>query len=397
MTAGTAPMLRMTWTDPVSGRNGHVVIDRQVGGLSAGGLRVSRGLTLQEVERLARIMTYKCAAMRVRAGGAKGGIDCDPHDPAKPAMLARFVQAIRFLFDSSWATAEDMGVTQPEIDAAFAAIGIELSVNAALQRSGDAVAATSRMRKALAIKVDGIALGDLAGGYGAAQAVLAGMEHLGMDAASTRAVVQGFGSMGGATARYLARAGIRVVGVVDVRGAVSNDDGLDVEALLAARDDLGEIDRAVLRPGDRTLPREQWLSVPVDVLVPAAVADSITEANAGDVSARLVVEAANIPTTGAAQELLHRRGVVVIPDFVANSGANSWWFWTMLGELDADATAAFGLVRSRMSEAVHAVLRLADERGIPPRRAAEQLAEHNLHDLVAQYGESSPPRARVPA
>lgn len=388
MTAGTAPALRMTWTDPVTGRNGHVVIDRQVGGLSAGGMRVRSGLTLDEVERLARIMTYKCAVMRVRAGGAKGGIDCDPRDPAKAAMLARFVRAIRFLFDRSWATAEDLGVTQPEIDAAFASVGIELSVNAAVQQSGDAAAATSRMRKALDIEVDGIALGDLVGGYGAAQAALAGMEHLGMRAASTRAVVQGFGSMGGATARYLARAGIRVVGVVDVRGAVANDDGLDVEALLRARDHLGEIDRAVLRPGDRTLPRAGWLGIPADVLVPAAVPDAITEANADAVSARLVVEAANIPTTAAARDLLHGRGVVVIPDFVANSGTNSWWFWTVLGELDADADAAFDLVRARMSDTVHAVLRLADERGVPPHGAAEQLAECNLRELVAEYGES---------
>lgn len=388
MTAASAPMLRMTWTDPVTGRNGHVVVDRQVGGLSAGGMRVSSGLTLDEVERLARVMTYKCATMRVRAGGAKGGIDCDPDDPAKPAMLARFVRAIGFLFVASWATAEDMGVTQPEIDVAFAAAGFDLSVNAAVQRSGDAAAATSRMRRALAIEVDGIGLGDLAGGYGAAQAALAGMHHLGMAADSSRAVVQGFGSMGGAVARYLARAGIRVVGVVDVRGAVANDEGLDVETLLAARDQLGQIDRGALRPGDRTLPREGWLDIPAEVLVPAAVADSLTAANAGRVSSRLVVEAANIPTTRAAQDLLHRRGVVVVPDFVANSGANSWWFWTVLGELDADADASFRLIRSRMTDAVHAVLRLADTEGIPPRRAAERLAERNLQDLVAQYGES---------
>lgn len=387
MTAGIAPMLRITWTDPVTGRNGHVVIDRQVGGLSTGGMRVRRGLTLDEVERLARIMTLKCAAMRVRAGGGKGGIDCDPRDPQKPAMLARFVQAIEFLFDRSWCTAEDMGVTQPEIDAAFAAAGLGLSVNAALQRSGDPVAAGSRLRKALAIEVAGVGLGDLAGGYGAAQAALAAMAHLGMSTGSTRAVVQGFGSMGGATARYLAVEGIRVVGVVDAVGAISNDDGLDVEALLAARDGLGEIDRAVLRPGDRTMPRDSWLDIPAEVVVPAAVADAITATNAGEVSARLVVEAANIPTTADAQEVLHRRGVVVIPDFVANSGANSWWFWTMLGDLDADVDQAFDLIRSRMSEAVRRVLHDADERGIPPRRAAERLAEANLEDLVAAHGE----------
>lgn len=386
MTAGLAPLLRITWTDPVTGRNGHVVIDRQVGGLSTGGMRVRPGLTVDEVERLARIMTYKCAIMRVRAGGGKGGIDCDPRDPQKPAMLVRFLRAIEFLFHSTWATAEDMGVTQPEIDAAFTAAGMDMSVHAALRRSGDAEAAASRLRKALAIEVGGVGLGDLAGGYGVAQAALAGMSHLGMSPGSTRAVVQGFGSMGGSTARYLAEEGVRVVGVVDAAGAVANDDGLDVEALLAARDDLGSIDRGALGPNDRMLPREAWLGIPAEVLIPAAVADAITLTNAGEVSARLVVEAANIPTTVGATELLHRRGVVVIPDFLANSGANSWWFWTILGELEADAEQSFALVKARMSEAVSAVLRDADSRGVSPREAAEHLAETNLGDLVAQYG-----------
>src|SRR5206468_5383733 len=99
------------------------------------------------------------------------------------------------------------------------------------------------------------------------------------------------------------------VAVADVQGTIVNPDGLDVDRLLASRSPLGDIARAALGPGDRELPREEWLSVDAEVLVPAAVADAITADNAGRVRGSLVVEAANIPTTEEAQRRLHDRGV----------------------------------------------------------------------------------------
>ena len=215
-----------------------------------------------------------------------------------------------------------------------------------------------------------------------AEASVAAAEYKGWDISKLRAVVQGFGSMGGSSARYLARLGARIVGVVDVNGAVTNPDGLDVELLLRSRTTLGEIDRSALRPGDLELPRERWLEIDADIVVPAAVADAITAENSAAIKARMVVEAANIPTTDDAQRLLHQRGVVVIPDYVANGGANAWWWWTLLGVIEADAEQSFAHVSKVMRETVRRMLELADARHITPRDAANELSMENLDRLA---------------
>ena len=232
-------------------------------------------------------------------------------------------------------------------------------------------------------------MADVIGGYGVAEAAAAGAEHKGWDMKGMRAVVQGFGSMGGSSARYLARHGAKVVGVIDVNGAITNPDGLDVEKLLASRSALGEVDRKALGHEDKQGSRDSWLDIDTDILVPAAVGDVLTAANAGKVKARMVVEAANIPTTDEAQEILFRRGVVVIPDYVANGGANAWWWWTLLGVIEADADQSFKKVHDVMHETVKGMLERADKQRISPRQAADELSMHNLDQLASTLGEDA--------
>jgi glutamate dehydrogenase (NAD(P)+) len=386
MTQSRDPMLRIEWTDPVTSRKGYAVIDRLVGGIAGGGTRVRAGLTLAEVERLAKTMSYKCGAMNLASGGAKGGIDCDPHSPEMRGMLTRFVAAMTPLLDTYWATAEDLGISQSELDSVFKDVGLDMSVHAALKKTGDPPAAMDRVVRGLAIDVEGIGLADVIGGYGVAEAAMAAMTHLGLTAGSTRAVVQGFGSMGGASARYLGRLGVKVVGIVDGNGCMVNPDGLDVEALLSARNELGEVDRGALRDADGMLPLAEWLSIPADILVPAAVPDSIRADNCDQVTARLIVEAANIPTTEEAQARLHERGIVVIPDYVANSGANSWWWWTLSGVIGADADESFAKVSQAMRDTVTRLLELSKAEDLSPRDAAARIAEENLDRIAAEQG-----------
>ncbi len=384
MTQSRDPMLRVEWTDPVTSRKGYVVIDRLVGGIAGGGTRVRAGLTLTEIERLARTMSYKCGAMNLASGGAKGGIDCDPHSPEMRDMLTRFVTAMTPLLDTYWATAEDLGITQSELDSVFQDVGLGMSVHAALKKVGDQDAAMDRVVRGLAVDVEGIGLADVIGGYGVAEAAVAAMPQLGLTAGSTRAVVQGFGSMGGASARYLGRLGVTVVGIIDGNGCIVNPDGLDVEALLSARNELGEVDRTALREADSTLPLAEWLSIPAEIIVPAAVPDCIRADNCDQVTARLIVEAANIPTTEEAQARLHERGVVVIPDFVANSGANSWWWWTLSGVIGASADESFARVAEAMQDTVTRLLELSRDADITPREAAGRIAEENLDRIAAE-------------
>jgi len=296
---------------------------------------------------------------------------------------------MRPLYRNGWGTAEDLGVSQELLSEVFAEQGIGMTVQAMLDRAGDPQAAGRRVSQGLAIQVEGIGLADCIGGYGVAEAAAAAAEHNGWDISTLRAVVQGFGSMGGSSARYLARLGARVVGLVDVNGAVANPAGLDVERLLKLRTTLGEIDRSALRSGDREEPRERWLEIDADIVVPAAVADAITADNSDAIRGRMVVEAANIPTTEEAQSRLYERGVVVIPDYVANGGANAWWWWTLLGTIEADAGQSFKHVSKVMRETVIGMLELADARHITPREASNQLSMENLERLAGLLGEDA--------
>jgi glutamate dehydrogenase (NAD(P)+) len=245
------PYMSLTWTDAETGARGYLVIDALIRGLAGGGLRMRRGCTLAEVSDLARAMSRKEAiafrpgARYLPLGGAKGGIDFDPDEPRARGVLRRYLQAMLPLLQTRWAAGEDLGVRQDELDELAAELGMRSTVDAALPYVEDGAAAgLGRLAAAFAARDRGIGLGELVGGYGVARAALAGLRALGREPGSCTAVVQGFGSMGGATARYLADAGVRVVGVADVRGVVFDEAGLDVERLLATRERLGRIDRS---------------------------------------------------------------------------------------------------------------------------------------------------------
>lgn len=389
------PVFRVIWTDPDTGVQGFCVIHRLVGDIATGGTRMRAGCTLQEVEDLARGMSRKAGVFGLPVGGAKGGIDCDPHDPRARVVLARFVDAMRPLLETRWVTAEDLGVPQTLLDEVFEEAGLGMSLHAALVRSPDPTATLERVRKAYAREVDGVPIADVIGGFGVAEAAVAGLRHLGLDPAASRAVVQGFGSMGGSTARYLDRHGVRVVGVVDRGGVIANPDGLDVEALLRARTVYGEIDRLALRPEDSQLPLEAWLSVEAEVLVPAAVSYTLTDANVDDVRARLVVEAANVPTTAAAEASLVERGIPVIPDFVANTGAAAWAWWTLFGEISEDPPDAFARLRVDMGEVVAEMLAGASAGLGTPREVAASMSRRRLDEFDRRFAAGEPPPAVV--
>ena len=390
MSRPPAPYLRITWTDPATGRQGFVVIDRLVRGLSGGGMRVRDGCTLEEVTRLAATMSLKNGLLDIPAGGAKCGLDCDPRHPDAVDLLRRFVRAMAPLWDSYVATGEDLGVQQSTLNEIFGELGLGSSMRAALRASGDFEAALATVRGALSRTHEGTPLVDLVGGFGVASATAAALERTGRDVRDARVVIQGFGSMGGATARYLARRGALVIGVADVRGLIVNQDGLEVERLLGARDAFGVIDREALGGDDRELPRDDWVGLECDVLVPAALADAINSANCERVRAPLVVEAANLPTAPAADARLEGMGVTVIPDFAANSATAGWAWWLALGEIGPAPEDAFRRIGEVIPALVTEVLDRATAERVSPRRAAREIARERLDRLTAEHGAEAP-------
>lgn len=382
-----APLLDLTWTDPVTGRHGYVVIDSLVRGLASGGLRVRDGCTSEEVRGLAHAMALKEAVVYDPAdrylplGGAKGGLDAPPDATETRGILTRLLQAVRPLLREQWCTGEDLGVRQDELDRVAAEVGLPSTIEPLLTQLPDPDAARARLDRGMAQSVDGVALPDLVGGYGVAETAAAYGQHLGLDVTEVTAAVQGMGTIGGAAARYLTRAGVTVVAVSDYHGVVYNPAGVDVEALLAARDARGLIGRDALRATDRELPREAWLALPVDLLVPAAVSYTIGADDVPNIQARFVVEGANLPTLPEAESALADRDIPVFPDIIANVATNAWWWWVTFGDIDESAGAAFGKISRTVRRLVDTVAGDASSTGRTPRQAALALAHANRERL----------------
>jgi glutamate dehydrogenase (NAD(P)+) len=384
------PLIRLTWTDPVTGAHGYLVVHLLVSGLATGGTRMRAGCTMAEVEDLARGMAAKTAVFDLPVGGAKGGIDFDRKDPRAIGVLTRFCEAMRPWLDAHWVTAEDLGVPQHLIDEVFARIGLGQSYHAAIRRSADPDATMRRVHAGLHAPVDGGLLGDVIGGYGVAQACLAAAHTWQWSVPGTTVAIQGIGTMGGAAAWYLYEAGMRVVAVADAAGTLFHPGGLDIPALLELRDAYGEIDRTRVASDVQRLPRGAVLSTAADILIPAAISYAITPDNSFGVQAKVVVEAANTASTPEAEAMLTARGIPVLPDFVANAGAAAWAWWLLLGQVGDDPEDSFLRLRTEMHAKVGLLLERWIVDGVPPRDTGFAMAA-TRRDALAQDPDGAGP------
>jgi glutamate dehydrogenase (NAD(P)+) len=283
---------------------GFVVFDLPGVPMSAGGTRLAPDVSVTEVALLARAMTYKFAALGDRVGGAKAGVRGDPGDHAgKTDLMARFCAEIRPLADAGrFLTGPDMGTTEED----FAPLR-------------ERRAAPTAMRAV----VGGVPFEDLLTGYGvavAAEAALSARWGWGWDGRGV--AIEGFGKVGGGVAREVTRRGGRVVAASTVAGCVVDPAGLDVELLLALRREHG--DACVTHLGRPVGPPGQlFTEVNADVVVPGTRPGAIGARTAGSLppGVRVIAPAANVPYTVPGADVLRRRGIVALPDFVCNAGA----------------------------------------------------------------------------
>ncbi|MBX5334257.1 Glu/Leu/Phe/Val dehydrogenase [Rhodococcus fascians] len=281
-------------------------------GPAKGGLRYSPGVDIDEVRALAMWMTWKCALLDVPYGGAKGGITIDPRLYSR-GELERVTRRY---------TSEILPIIGPERDIPAPDIGTDEQTMAWMMDTFSVSAGFT---------VPGVVTGkphSVGGSLGRASATsrgvvqiaLAAIEHLGLGRVGVSrltAAVQGFGKVGAGAAAMLAEAGVTVVAVSDQYGAVHRADGLDIPALLTHMSKTGSV---VGFSGGDELEGTALLELDVDVLIPAAVECVINSGNADRVRARVIVEGANGPTTAAADRILADKGVVVVPDILANAG-----------------------------------------------------------------------------
>lgn len=342
--------------DPEVGLKAVVVVDNTAAGPAIGGVRMALDVTVDEVARLARAMTFKNAAAGLPHGGAKSGIVADPSMPAadKARLVRAFGRAIREL--TCYIPGPDMGLDEAMMAHLHAETGRVVGLPAVL---------------------GGIPL-DVLGATGFGVAVAAEVaEELGVvPLRGARVAVQGFGSVGAHAARFLAERGALLVAASDSRGAVVDPGGLDVDKLVAHKAD-GEPVHTF--PGGSPLDPGDLVGVDCEIWIPAARPDVLTEANVGRLRARLVLQGANIPATPAAETWLHGHGVISVPDFIANAGGVICGAIEYAGGSRSDAFAA---IEDKVRTNTRAVLQLAAREGIEPREAAERLAAERVDEAM---------------
>ena len=360
-------------SDRRSGMRGVLVIDNTARGMGKGGTRMSPSLTVSEIARLARTMTWKWAATDLFHGGAKAGILFDPDSPHKEGALRAFARALRNEVPEEYVFGLDMGLN--ERDAAILA-----------DELGDRGAAVGLPRALGGLPYDELGVT----GFGVAEAADAAAEAIGLPLQGAKVCIQGFGAVGQAAAVRLHELGAVVIAVSTSQGAVIDPDGVDVGALVELRKTHG--DACVLRLGGPR-PAADALGVECDVLIPAAREDVIDGSVAESLTAKLVVEGANLPTTRAAREILHERRVTVVPDFIANAGGTV----AAAHSMDArhspfvvDTEDVFAMISSKLRRNAVLVIDESLKRGIAPHEAARSIAQERVRTAMELRGQLNP-------
>jgi glutamate dehydrogenase (NAD(P)+) len=331
-----------------------------------GGIRYHPNVTFDEVRALASWMTWKCATVNIPFGGAKGGIICDPHQLSRNE-LERLTR--RYAYEIS-------PIIGPAVDIPAPDVYTDAQVMAWIMDTYSMTHGQS---------APGVVTGKptfLGGSFGRNEATARGCffvirsacARLGIQLANATVAIQGFGNAGSIAATLLSQHGARVIAVSDSRGGIFRRDGLDVAAVHEHKTRTGRVEGF---PGAEPISSEALLELDCDVLVPAALENQITLANAAAVRARLVAEAANGPTTPGADRVLHERGIMVLPDILANAGGVtvSYFEWVQdLQELFWDEEDVNRRLEKVMGKAFDDVYQTAKKYAVDMRSGAYILA-----------------------
>lgn len=334
--------------EPRVGLRAVVVVDNVMRGPAIGGVRMAPDVSTEECFRLARAMTFKNAAAGLAHGGGKSVIFADPKMPReqKESVMRAFACAIRGL--DEYIPGPDMGTDERCMGWVQDEIGRVVG---------------------LPPDLGGIPLDEIgATGFGLGVAVDAARGHCKLELKGARVAVQGFGAVGKHAARFLARKGASLVAASDSHGTVIDSRGIDVADLIRVKDAGGTVlDYAHGEKADR----DAIIDVACEVWIPAARPDVITADNVGRLRTKLVAQGANIPISAEAEAVLHKRGVLSIPDFIANAGGV---ICASVEYHGGTQEAAFETIEEKIAANTRAVLEVVGRDGVEPRVAAVALA-----------------------
>lgn len=335
-------------------------------GPGKGGVRFHQDVTLSEVLALAGLMTVKNAAVGVPYGGAKGGIRVDPRT-LSVGELERLTR--RYTSEINMLIGPDKDIPAPDVNTneqIMAWMMDTYSINNGSTITGVVTGKPVALGGSLGRKE--------ATGRGVFVVARAAAEHLGLDLAGMRVNIQGFGNVGGTVARLLADAGALVGSVQDVSGTIMNSSGLDIPKLSRWCDDGNPL--VEFSAGD-VIPNEQFWDLESDLLIPAAFEQQITLSNVNRIRTRIIVEGANGPVTTQADDVLRDRGILVIPDVIANAGGVTVSYFEWVQDFSSFFWSEHEIrlqLERMMADAFSATMSLAQERGVTPRTATYILA-----------------------
>lgn len=346
---------------------GYRVIHSTILGPSKGGIRFDLHVNLDEVKALAAWMTWKCAVVDIPYGGAKGGVACNPREMSAgeiERLMRAYTQAMADVFGP------DRDIPAPDMGTGPREMAWLMDQFSRIQGMTTHAVVTGKPL------VMGGSLGRTeATGRGVMVTAMAAMEKLKINPYKATCAVQGFGNVGSWAARLLHERGLIVQAVSDLSGAYYNEKGIDIEKAVQYRDtNKGSLEGF---SGAEKISNDALLTLPVDLLVPAATEDVITSTNAPNIKARLIVEGANGPTSSKADNIINEKGIMVVPDILANAGGVtvSYFEWVQ-NRLGYKWTADRVNRRSDriMKDAFINVYRVAQEYKVPMRIAAYMVA-----------------------
>jgi len=364
--------------DPSIGMKGILCIDNTALGPGKGGMRIRDGVDVLEVFKLARTMTWKCALAELPFGGAKGGINADPYTIDKIKYMKSFARAISVFCPDQWVSAPDMNVGEKEIEAFVEVIGDRQAATGKPEHLGGiphelgttGFGVGISIERSLAVLSQVSPILELSRGV----PILESLTGL-------KVVIQGFGNVGSELAKYIADKDATVVGISDYWGAIYDPEGIDISKALRHAYATEEDQSIKNFKGAKEIPRDELIYLDCDILVPAAVSNVITAENASRINARLVVEAANLPTTKEAEEILFKKGILVLPDLLVNAGGVIGSYVEYLGK---GADEAFSMIESKIGNNTKLVMEKAieDSTIIPPRKVAMEIAMERVSEAM---------------
>ncbi len=288
---------------------GYRVIHSTSLGPSKGGIRYDMGVTENEVKALAAWMTWKCAIVGIPFGGGKGGIKCDPtkmSDTVKERLTRAYTAAMSDVFGP------EKDIPAPDVNTGAQEMAWIMDEFSKIKGEDTPAVVTGKP-----ILLGGSLGRAAATGRGVMVTCRAAMGKMGMIPSKSTCAIQGFGNVGSNSARLLEMQGLKIVAISDNTGDYYNKEGINIEAAIKYREEFRTLTGF---EGAEQIGKDELLTLAVDVLIPAALEDVITKDNAHTINAKLIVEGANGPTAADADAILHEKGIVVVPDILANAG-----------------------------------------------------------------------------